>query len=92
MKNVIWTQKFNVSINGKPNWGKGINDVLISQMSNGMFCAGVLYYDEYSRKDGEAFFRLEQFVGAEVDTVWEEMDAWVNNFTKGMGGYQYISK
>lgn len=92
MKNVIWTRQFNLLINGKPDWNKDIQDVLIGQMNNGVFCAGVLYYDEYSRKEDEAFYRLEQFVGADVDKVWEEMDSWVNTFTKGMDGYQYLAK
>lgn len=89
MKNVIWTKSFNVIIKGKPDWNKGIHEVVFSENTNGIFCAGVLYYDEYSKKEGEAFFRLEQFQGSTMDDVWNQMDAWVDSFCKGMGGFDY---
>lgn len=89
MGNVIWTKKFNVIRKGAPDWIKGIHEVLISQLNSGLFCAAVLYYNESDRKVGEAFFRLEQFAGETADEAWNAVDAWVNQFYIGTGGFEY---
>ena len=70
----------------------GIKEILITQMNNGLFSAGVLYFDEKNRKEGEAFFRLKQFHGDSLDSVWKDMDTWVNEFNVGTGGFEYYEK
>lgn len=89
MGNVVWTKKFNVIRKGSPIWEKGINEVLISQLNSGLFCSAVLFYNQFDRKEGEAFFRLEQFFATTVDEAWNAVDAWVNEFYKGTGSFEY---
>ena len=92
MKNVHWTRKFTIAHKGKPNWDKGINEIFITLMGNGVYSAGVLFFDETNRQKGEAFFRLQHFNGASFDEVWNALDPWIDNFLTGSGGYEYVEK
>jgi hypothetical protein len=92
MKNVMWKKQFKVAISGRRNWNKGINDIYFTMMSDGVYCACVLYFDELTKKPEEAFFHLKTFTDSDADQVWSKMDSWVTNFTTGMGGFQYIEK
>lgn len=85
------TTKYGVTINkGKPNWNKGIFEVLLTQMSNGLYCTGVVYFDTDSQDN--LFFKLKQFPGKTAEEAWNNMDQWINQFTKSMGGYEYYER
>ena len=92
MINVHWTRRFTIAHKSKPDWNKGIHEILVTMRSDGVFNAGIVYFDEHTRKPYEAFFRLEQFVGASYDEVWAELDEWVDKFFTGTGGFEYVER